>query len=283
MKNALLLTPAATTASQTPEEEKRLEFELVETPDDAASDRTPENTNLVSDKNAVARDKYTGTDLADDDPFSEGQTEYKTFAGAIAPPSPPPQPITVPENAAEKQAEDAAENEAEKKEVEETSDEGPTSIMRKQQNESQKTISRNALQSILQPQTRSSLSSMSDDLTYRNVKSSAQDLGGVTLNTYAWDFAPYILEMKRKLRQNIYPPPAFTRLGLINGETVLRFKVMPDGAMRDLEVLAHKGHPSLQETSLNAVKNSSPFRHLPGDFPDEYLELTWTFIYSTIR
>ena len=118
MKEVLLLTPAATAAAQPQgEEEKRLEFELVETPDDAASDRTPENTNLVSDKNAVARDKYTGTDLADGDPFSEGQTEYKTFAGAIAPPSPPPQPITVPENAAEKQAEKTAENEAEKKEV----------------------------------------------------------------------------------------------------------------------------------------------------------------------
>jgi TonB family protein len=123
----------------------------------------------------------------------------------------------------------------------------------------------------------------SDDATYRQVAFSAEDLGGVTLNTYAWDFAPYVLHMKRKIRENIYPPPAFTRLGIISGETVLRFRVLPDGQMTNLEVLSYTGHPSLKETSVVAVMNAAPFKPLPKGFPEEYLELTWTFIYSVTR
>ena len=255
------------------EEEKRLEFELVETPDDAATDQTPDNTNLLSDKNSIARDEYMQQDKAAGDPYSEGQTQYRTFAGAI---SPPPQPnIIIPNN------KNVAERE--NKESEEVKAEEQPSIIRSQQDMSNQRFQRTMLMSGDQSNVQSTKQQALDDATYRNLNSSAEALGGITLNTYAWDFAPYILEMKNKLRQNIYPPPAFTRLGLIDGETVLRFKVMPNGEMRDLEALDHKGHPSLKETSLNAVKNSSPFRPLPADFPNEYLELTWTFIYSIIR
>jgi len=120
----------------------------------------------------------------------------------------------------------------------------------------------------------------SDDLNWDNRESSAEDLGGVSLSTYAWDFAPYILYMKRHIRNHIYPPPAFYQIGAISGETVLKFRVQLDGSMTDLVLLNYTGHKALMETSMNAVKASNPFRPLPRDFPDPYLELTWTFIYA---
>jgi hypothetical protein len=108
-------------------------------------------------------------------------------------------------------------------------------------------------------------------------------IGPFSLNTYAWDFAPYVLHMKRRLEENLYPPPAFTRMGLISGNVVLHFKVMPDGHVEDLEVEEYDCHPSLVECSLMAVRNSSPFRPLPKDFPEPYLELRWKFMYIVYR
>ena len=75
-------------------------------------------------------------------------------------------------------------------------------------------------------------------------------------------------------------PPTLDRFFFISGEAVLRFKLFRDGGVKDLELLNYTGHKALAETSLNAVRASSPFKQLPKTFPDEYLELTWTFIYS---
>jgi TonB family protein len=89
--------------------------------------------------------------------------------------------------------------------------------------------------------------------------------------------------MKKKLRENTFPPIAFSRFGMISGETVLTFKVWPDGRATDIEVIGYEGHKTLMETSVDAVKDSSPFPPLPDDFPEEYLELRWTFIYFVYR
>ncbi len=89
--------------------------------------------------------------------------------------------------------------------------------------------------------------------------------------------------MKKKLRSNTHPPGAFSPLGLIDGRTVLTFRVMPDGKVTGLTVKGYEGDRTLMETSVDAVESSSPFPPLPDDFPEEYLELTWTFIYYVYR
>jgi hypothetical protein len=40
-----------------------------------------------------------------------------------------------------------------------------------------------------------------------------------------------------------------------------------------------EGHDSLHRSSVNAVKGAAPFRQLPRDFPDPYLEITFGFYY----
>lgn len=116
-----------------------------------------------------------------------------------------------------------------------------------------------------------------------NRDSRAPELGSFAINTYAWDFAPYLLWLKNRIEQNIFPPPAFTYMGMISGQTQLRFRIYPDGRLEALQVLKTVGHKSLMETSMRAVALSVPLRPLPADFPEEYLEVTALFEYIVQR
>jgi outer membrane biosynthesis protein TonB len=256
-----------------------IEFELVETPDDAQTAEPPANPQAYSDKNARAQDMYEDNNLEQGLPFSLGQTDYKVFAGggqqeAFQMPNP----------------------------ADEEPQEGEEQSQEKQQNQEEEHVTAGDVQIFSQarlPQKRQRFSKemlrgnsqsnansqgqFLDDSNWNNDKFSAEALGGVSLSTYAWDFAPYIFYMKRRLRDHIYPPAAFYKMGMINGEVVLRFKLHLDGSTSDLQLLSYEGHKALTETSLNAVKASSPFKQLPENFPENYLELTWTFIYSIFR
>ncbi len=107
-------------------------------------------------------------------------------------------------------------------------------------------------------------------------------VGDFALSTYEWEWSSYMLPFKRKLNRLWYAPPAFY-LGLIHGYTILRFKITRDGRMYDLEVLRHVGHSSLEKSSVNAIEAVFPFKSLPANFPDEYLELTIKLIYPNLK
>jgi TonB family protein len=115
--------------------------------------------------------------------------------------------------------------------------------------------------------------------SFRNLLSDAGRKGALSFNTYDWDFAPYMLAMKRAIESHLFPPYAFTHLGLVSGNNVVRFTVMPDGRIRGLEILGSDTHFSLDRTSVRAIESSVPFLPLPKDFPEEYLEVTAHFSY----
>jgi len=259
-----------------PEIEKRMEFELVDTPDDADLMEAPKETKFVSDKNAKARDEYAKNDLPEGDAFADGQfdvSEYQKGDDLKTIEVPPPQPAS------------------------------PEIIKNKEKQDTEPELSNES-----RPQTERRSSSMEEDPRKRNflnlfdqaadrrpvkknaplrqqTESSARNIGGFTLNTYAWDWAPYLLEMKNKIDQNLFPPAAFTRLGIISGDSIIRFRVYPDGHVDNITVLSTNGHQSLMETSQNAIKGSDPFRPLPSDFPRDkkYLEVTAHFQYLISR
>jgi hypothetical protein len=244
--------------NQPKNEEKRLEFELVETPEDARSKTPPENAQLLSDKNAVARDEYQKNDKPKGNPYSEGDFDVKNLP--LVPMEPTPLTEQKKELSKENQLTESSSNRYEY-----------------QKFSRQELLKKRPSVTDYQEQRRL------DKPLYDNRQFSAEDLGGFSFNTYDWDFAPYMLEMKRKVEHNVFPPPAFTYMGLISGETVLRFKVMPNGEVKDLKVLKYSGHESLKETSVNAIVNSSPFRPLPADFPENFLEVTASFTYYVKR
>jgi outer membrane biosynthesis protein TonB len=109
--------------------------------------------------------------------------------------------------------------------------------------------------------------------------SASMTIGNITLNTTAWDFAPYLLDLKRRIRQKWIPPVAFAQLGAIHGYTWVNFRIYPDGRMEALSVVETEGHDSLHRSSVNAVKGAAPFRELPEHFPEDFLEITFGFYY----
>ena len=258
-----------------------IEFELVETPDDAAVDLPPRDARFLSDKNARSRDLYTADDLNKGLPYSEGQTEYKLFAGGAN------QAVIFQQQDFQKNQSGQDEQEVHRQGEQSQTEPSPSTEFIPDYRDNDLLFSQNKFSREMLLGGSSGRAGdrpeFSDDVNWDNRKFSADELGGVSLSTYSWDFAPYVTYMKRRLRDHIYPPPAFMQMGAISGEVVIRFKVYADGSTRDIEIVGYKGHQALVETSLNAVKASSPFRPLPERFPDEFLGLTWTFIYSILR
>ncbi|MCE2441289.1 MAG: energy transducer TonB [Candidatus Latescibacteria bacterium] len=113
----------------------------------------------------------------------------------------------------------------------------------------------------------------------KNLQSHALEQGGLQLSTYDWEFAPYLAYLKRHIGDHIHPPAAFTQLGLIQGTTRLKFRIMPDGSLENLAVIDFDGSPYLRDTSTRAVELSADFKPLPTHFPDDYLEISAFFHY----
>jgi len=114
---------------------------------------------------------------------------------------------------------------------------------------------------------------------YYEPGSARASIGGISLSTTDWDFAPHLLDLKRRIKQKWIPPIAFTALGAIHGYTWVKFRIYPDGHMEGEEVIETEGHDSLHRSSANAVKGAAPFRELPKDFPDKFLEIEFGFYY----
>jgi hypothetical protein len=114
--------------------------------------------------------------------------------------------------------------------------------------------------------------------TYKEMESSVEKAGGVSFNTYAWEWAPYMFQLKEILRKNIFPPASFTRLGF-GGAHLVRFNIARDGSLTGPELLGYEGDKVLTETSTRAIRLSAPFPHLPDDFPEKALEVTIQFRY----
>ena len=239
--------------------DRRIAFEIVETPDDARSDVAPEDARLLSDKNAAARDLETARGAEGDMPYSQGDVAVKSIPGAgggggEASPS-----------RSTSEASDAAD---------------PSNGDIGYRVESYAEGSRFSKDLLLGKTENAGAGSRQP--TYDQTDVSAEDVGGISFNTYDWDFAPYLLELKRRIQRNIYPPPAFTQLGF-TGNNILRFRIYPDGRLERLQVLGYQGEKALVETSRKAVQFSAPFWPLPADFPEAYLQVTAKFDYFIIR
>lgn len=111
----------------------------------------------------------------------------------------------------------------------------------------------------------------------------AKLVGDFALSTYEWEWAPYWLEFKKKLYRVWTTPPAYSKLGIIYGYTIIWVKLNRQGEMIDHKLLKHEGHHTLEESSMGAIRSSFPFKPLPDHFPDEYLEITFLLRYPNLR
>jgi len=112
---------------------------------------------------------------------------------------------------------------------------------------------------------------------------SVLEVGGLTLSTYQWNWAPYINAMKRKLIHVWFPPTAYYPLGLIHGATIIKYTVNRKGKLVGMRVLRHNGHRSLERSSTQAIEALFPFLPLPDDFPEEKLTIIAELVYPDLR
>jgi outer membrane biosynthesis protein TonB len=118
---------------------------------------------------------------------------------------------------------------------------------------------------------------------YDQKKFSADQMGDISLSTYAWEWAPYINSLKRKLYTVWFTPAAYHRLGLIYGQTVIEFSISREGKLLYYKVHDHQGHESLEKSSVNAITAVFPFKKLPDHFPEDNLTITARLIYPKLR
>jgi len=102
--------------------------------------------------------------------------------------------------------------------------------------------------------------------------------GEFSLNTYQWDYAPWIKHFANQLHRHWVAPYAY-RLGVISGMTRMRMVVERNGTLSSLEVLDTEGHESLHEASQAALKAFAPYAPLPPHFPEENLVIILTLHY----
>ncbi|MCK4559149.1 MAG: hypothetical protein KAV45_05145 [Calditrichia bacterium] len=118
---------------------------------------------------------------------------------------------------------------------------------------------------------------------YNQKQFSADQMGDISLSTYAWEWAPYINALKRKLYTVWFTPAAYHRLGLIYGQTVIEFSISKEGKLLYYKVHDHQGHESLEKSSVNAITAVFPFKKLPNHFPEDNLTITARLIYPKLR
>ena len=285
--------------AQQAESEQAMPREVIETPEDAKVVEKQDKANFLSDKNALARNPETNLNLPLGEPFSRGDLNAHELPQPEVPrgkPQEPPTPPT-PDNGPTDRKPMEKEQKTEAKDsrpedsvarVIQRPQEIPLVPPKEQKTEAKDSGSKDSAAGVIQrpreiPLVSPGIQGPPPTVRYDNQESRAEDMGGLSFNTYKWDFAPYMLMLKHRIQNNIFPPAAFSQLGIIDGETLLRFKIFPNGQMKDLEILKYKGHESLMLTSQSAVVSSSPFPGLPKDFPEPYLEVTGKFIYFVRR
>jgi len=231
--------------------EKDQPKQVIETTEDQRSQKKAEKPKYMSDKNTIARNPDPGKSLKSGNPYSDGDLNIPSLPKITR--------AGKPEDPKEKTDPDSKEN------VEKAKDD-------------ENSLSEN-MKEVTEPKPPNPGGSIMNQILHRNILAKVKELGGFAFNTYDWNFAPYMLELKRRIQSNLFPPIAFSRFGMIDGETLLKFRIYPDGRLEGLTLLNTKGHKSLASTSVEAVEISAPFPELPNDFPKPFLEVTGKFIY----
>ncbi|MGH7565419.1 MAG: hypothetical protein ACREK2_01175 [Gemmatimonadota bacterium] len=100
-----------------------------------------------------------------------------------------------------------------------------------------------------------------------------------TLNTTAWEWAPYMQRLKARIEEHISPPAAFY-YGTAAWISRVHFRIGPDGRLLEFRLLDHRGVENLQYVALDAITGAADFEPLPPGFPEPYLEITGNFYFN---
>ncbi|HED11938.1 MAG TPA: hypothetical protein ENJ10_14705 [Caldithrix abyssi] len=218
------------------------------------NDQVPDKANLLSDRNATARNPERTTQTKASTPFSKGFSEIPNLA------QPPAQKFEYKprrrfsRNALTSKVADPSEN--------------GDSMLKQRDNQKPREQRPGAETSGSQ---------------WQQQKFSVEEVGSLSLSTYKWNWAPYIRKLKQKHQSVWFTPPAYSRLGLIHGRSKVYIEIDRQGRLINLKVIGHSGHESLLNASVESLKATFPFLPLPDDFPEKTLGITATLVYPDLR
>jgi len=110
--------------------------------------------------------------------------------------------------------------------------------------------------------------------------------GGATIeiltNTEGVDFAPFMRSVYGFIKREWFAsmPPSVEQGD--KGIVAIQFRVRQDGKVPgdSLKVVSSSGKREFDDASLSAIRNVTPFDHLPSKFSQPFVEVRMTFYYN---
>jgi TonB family protein len=104
----------------------------------------------------------------------------------------------------------------------------------------------------------------------------------VLSDTLGVDFGPYIQRVIYDTKRAWYPiiPPSAQPPLSKQGKVLIRFKILPDGSVKNMILEGPSGDVSLDRAAWGGITGASPFPQLPKNFKGPYLELRFYFLYN---
>jgi TonB family protein len=109
-----------------------------------------------------------------------------------------------------------------------------------------------------------------------NSSNSWQDGGSSNQGTgISSSLTEYLKDLHRKLKHAWSPPP-----GTVHHIKVI-FRLDTNGSLVSTKLIQSSGNSVADDSAVAAIKKAAPFGELPGDYPHEFLDLAYTFNYTT--
>jgi TonB family protein len=104
----------------------------------------------------------------------------------------------------------------------------------------------------------------------------------VLSDTLGVDFGPYIQRVIYDTKRAWYPiiPPSAQPPLSKQGRVLIRFKILPDGSVKEMKLEGPSGDVSLDRAAWGGITGGSPFPPLPKNFKGPFLELRFYFLYN---
>ena len=101
-------------------------------------------------------------------------------------------------------------------------------------------------------------------------------------DTMGVDFGPYLQRVIYDTKRAWYPiiPEAAQPPLLKQGIVAIRFKIMPDGSVKEMTLEGPSGDVSLDRAAWGGITGAAPYPALPKEFKGPFLELRFYFLYN---
>jgi TonB family protein len=101
-------------------------------------------------------------------------------------------------------------------------------------------------------------------------------------DTMGVDFGPYLQRVVYDTKRAWYPiiPEAAQPPLNKQGRVLIRFKILPDGSVKEMHLEGPSGDVSLDRAAWGGITGASPYPPLPKNFKGPFLELRFYFLYN---